>query len=141
MLLEGFRSLVDHTHRLLAVRGHPGVRPAHGFTLQAIGAGATASEVGNRLGVSKQAAAKTLSALEAEGYVSRSTDPEDARRRTIVLTPHGHDLLRESERAFDEALGAWRDTIGDERVGTLVEALVELDLPAAHRLDLGAWSR
>jgi hypothetical protein len=58
LLFGGFRTLIDQLHAQLARQGHPNIRPAHGFAMQAIGLqGATASEVGRRLGVSKQAAA------------------------------------------------------------------------------------
>ena len=57
LLFAGFRTLIDALHAELAAQGHPGVRPAYGFAMQAIGLnGATASEVGRRLGISKQAA-------------------------------------------------------------------------------------
>ncbi len=140
LLLGGFRTLVDRAHEALAARGHPGVRPSHGFTLQAVGGGATASEVAARLGVSKQAATKTLTLLEQQGYVARSPDPTDARRRTVVVTPHGHDLLDASTTAFADVVDAWRAQIGDRAVRSLGDGLRALDLPAATRLDLGAWS-
>ena len=72
LLFGGFRTLIDRLHAELAGQGHPDVRPAYGFAMQAIGRdGATASELGRRLGVSKQAAGKTVDreaggALEAE---------------------------------------------------------------------------
>ena len=48
------------------------MRPAHGFAMQAIGLrGATATEAGRRLGISKQAAGKTIDRLEELGYVRR----------------------------------------------------------------------
>ncbi len=60
LLFGGFRSIIDELHAELARRGHPDVRPAHGFALQAIGlGGATAAEAGRRLGISKQATTPT----------------------------------------------------------------------------------
>src|SRR6201982_2429505 len=86
LLFGGFRSIVDELHAELARRGHPDVRPAHGFALQAIGlGGATAAETGRRLGISKQAAGKTIDRLEELGYVRRSGD--DADRRGQVGRP------------------------------------------------------
>src|SRR5258708_19680833 len=65
-LFGGFRSIIDELHAELARRGHPDVRPAHGFALQAIGLdGATATEAGRRLGTSKQAARNTIPPLQA----------------------------------------------------------------------------
>src|SRR5215469_10796493 len=55
LLFGGFRAIIDELHAELARRGHPELRPAHGFAMQAIGLpGATASDVGKRLGISKQ---------------------------------------------------------------------------------------
>ena len=64
LLFGGFRALIDRLHDELARQGHPDMRPAYGFAMQAIGRdGATASELGRRLGVSKQAAGKTVDRL------------------------------------------------------------------------------
>ena len=52
LLFAGFRSIIDELHAELARCGHPDLRPAHGFALQAIGhGGATAAEAGRRLAV------------------------------------------------------------------------------------------
>ena len=74
-LLLGFRVLIDDLHAELARRGHPDLRPMHGFVLQAIGPGTTAADLGRALGVSKQAAGKTLDGLAKLGSSSRSTSP------------------------------------------------------------------
>src|ERR1700760_4513930 len=92
-LLLASRTLFDELHRRLAERGHERMRPAHGFVFQAIGAGATASEVGERVGITKQAARLILDELESLGYVTRERDPADARRRPARLTARGIDAL------------------------------------------------
>src|SRR5260370_22279294 len=90
LLFAGFRSIIDELHAELARRGHPGVRPAHGFALQAIGlGGATATEAGRRLGVSKQAAGKTIDRLEELGYVHRSGDDADRPPQPAPPPPPG----------------------------------------------------
>ena len=86
LLFGGFRAIIDELHAELARRGHPDLRPAHGFALQAIGLdGATATEAGRRLGISKQAAGKTVDALDRLGYAERGVDPADARRKVVTL--------------------------------------------------------
>src|ERR1700745_3968767 len=88
LLFGGFRSIIDELHAELARRGPPDVRPAHGFALQAIGLdGATATEAGRRLGISKQAAGKTIDRLEVLGYVHRSADDAARRRATGPPSP------------------------------------------------------
>lgn len=80
LLLGAWRSLIDELHRALAEGGHAEAGPIHGFGLQAIGAaGSTTSELARQLGVSKQAAAKTVASLERAGYVYRAPDPKDGR--------------------------------------------------------------
>lgn len=140
LLLGAFRSLIEDAHALLAERGHPHVRPAFGFTLQAIGAGATASEIGETLGVSKQAAAKTVTTLEGLGYVDRIADPTDSRRKTIRPTAHGLDLLNASAQAFTDVVDRWAAQTGQEDIDHLRETLTRLGLMSTARLDLSSWS-
>lgn len=139
-LLGAFRTLVDEANLVLAERGHPGVRPIHGFALQAVGPAATASEVAARLGVSKQAAAKTIAMLEQEGYVARSVDPHDARRKVVVPTALGRSMLVESVQAFEDVVDAWRARVGDRSVDQLVSAIDRLGVAGSAKLDLGTWS-
>lgn len=140
LLFSGFRSLIDETHRRLAAQGHPEMRPAHGFAMQAIGVeGASASEVGRRLGVSKQAAGKTVDRLEAMGYVSRQPDPSDARAKTVVLTERGLDSLRRSAVIFDELQSEWASAIGADRLRALESDLRTVTGGQGLRLDAQAW--
>ena len=126
LLLAGFREMVDETHRRLAELGHPDVRSAHGFAMQAIGAGATASEVARRLGVSKQAAAKTIERLVELGYVVPAPDPRDARRKVLAPTRRGHDMLRHSAAIFEDIRTQWAERIGEGQLDRLHEDLARL---------------
>lgn len=140
LLFAGFRSLIDRLHAELAAQGHPDVRPAHGFAMQAIGVhGATASEIGRRLGVSKQAAGKTVDRLVALGYAERADDPADARRKLVRLTPHGIDVLTRSAAIFDELRAEWAGALGAGRVREIEEALRTVVPADAFRLDAAGW--
>lgn len=139
LLLAGFRDLVDETHRTLAGQGHSGARPAHGFALQAIGTGTTNADLATRLGVSKQAAAKTISSLEREGYVERIDDNADGRRIVVRPTQRGIEFLNLSATAFESAVDRWRARAGAQAVDRLGVTLRELNLPPT-RFDLAAWS-
>src|SRR5436305_6021246 len=37
LLFGGFRAIIDELHAELGRRGHPDMRPAHGFAMQAVG--------------------------------------------------------------------------------------------------------
>ncbi|WP_033437177.1 MarR family winged helix-turn-helix transcriptional regulator [Saccharothrix sp. NRRL B-16314] len=140
LLFAGFRSLIDQLHAELATRGHPDVRPAYGFAMQAIGVlGATASEIGRRLGVSKQAAGKTVDRLAALGYVERVDDPHDARRKLIRLTPRGIDSLVQSAEIFDRLRARWVEALGADRVAQLESSLRTVVPNAGFPVDVPGW--
>ncbi|MFB8089485.1 MarR family winged helix-turn-helix transcriptional regulator [Streptomyces sp. NPDC055992] len=140
LLFAGFRSVIDALHRELAEQGHPDMRPAYGYALQAVGVeGATASEIGRRLGVSKQAAGKTVDRLEGLGYVERADDPDDGRRKLVRLTARGVDVLTRSAEGFDRLRAEWVRTLGAERVRALEADLRAMAPDGAFRLDVAAW--
>ncbi|MEV0012427.1 MarR family transcriptional regulator [Streptomyces sp. NPDC051840] len=140
LLFAGFRSVIDELHRDLAAQGDGEFRPAHGFALQAVGTqGASASEVGRRLGVSKQAAGKTVDKLERLGYVERVDDPDDGRRKLVRLTTRGIDVLARSAQGFDRIRAQWVAVLGAERVRALEADLRTITPPSAYRLDAEGW--
>jgi len=139
-LLLAFRVIIDGLHAQLAREGHPGVRPVDGFVFQAIGRdGTTATELGRRLGVSKQAAAKSIESLERLGYVKRSADPGDARRKVVRLTARGIDCLTRSARIFDELRAGWAATLGEQRLREFEADLRAVTPPDIFRLDVPGW--
>src|SRR6516164_10679208 len=140
LLFGGFRSIVDELHAELARRGHPDLRPAHGFALQAIGlAGATATETGRRLGISKQAAGKTIDRLEELGYVHRSGDDADRRRKLVRLSPRGVAVLAMSAMIFSDIRARWAGTLGAGRLTELESGLRTMVPGETFRLDVPGW--
>ena len=140
LLLGGFRSLADAASLELAERGHERIRPVHDFAIRSIAAGAdTAAELGRQLGVSKQAAAKTIAFLEEHGYVLGHDDPRDSRRRQFTVTPEGHDLLAAGEQIFDELRDRWAQRIGVQELERLEDALADLGIRTPSRFDAPGW--
>jgi DNA-binding MarR family transcriptional regulator len=130
LLVGAFRSLIDELHRTLAESGHDEARPLHGFALQAIGPdGSTASELGRRLGVSKQAAAKTVASLEKAGYVSREPDPGDARAVRLQRTSRGEEMLSLSAAFFETYRARLSETLGSGQLAELEDALAQMATP------------
>lgn len=139
-LFLAYRVLIDDLHAELARQGHPDVRPMHGYVFQAIGPdGTTAAELGRRLGVSKQAAGKTIDTLERLGYVERGADPRDARRKVVRLTDRGIDCLSQSARIFDRLRAGWARTLGEERLHALEADLRTVTPPDLFLLDVPGW--
>jgi DNA-binding MarR family transcriptional regulator len=143
LLVAAFRTLIDGLHDQLAARGHPDARPIHAFALQAIGRdGATVSELGRRLGVSKQAAAKTAASLDRLSYVIRQPHPTDARAVQLRRSQRGEELLSLSAEIFEQLRDGWKHELGDERVRTLEDDLERLAGAAITKLgDLPGWLR
>lgn len=119
-LLQSSRALVDELHARLERRGHPGLRPAHGYAFQAVGRhGTTSSALARDLGVTKQAAGQLVDELTRKGYLRRVSVEEDRRQKLIVLTDRGEDCLRQSAAIFAELHAEWAQHVGTERLRDL----------------------
>lgn len=139
-LMGGFRSLIDELHAELAELGHPDVRPVHGFALQAIGPqGASATELAGRLGVSKQAAGKTVDALVSLGYAAREPDPADARRKAVVPTARGREVLRLSGEVLERLRAERAERVGVPTMREFEKALRLLTADTVAPLDTVGW--
>ena len=144
LLLAGaFRAIVEDLHDQLADAGHPAARPIHGFALQALGRdGVTVSELGRRLGVSKQAAAKTVASLETLGYVIRVAHPEDQRAALVKRAALGEEMLALSAQIFGRIHAEIAERLGRAQLEELEAALTGIASERAPRLgDLPGWLR
>ena len=132
LLLGGFTAMVDEVVVELDRRGHPGVTASHEFALQAIDAGArNAAELGRALEVSRQAAAKSIAALEELGYLERRSDPSDARQKQLIVTDHGREMVRIGAAVFDQIWARWSTQLGKARLEQLESSLRALVAPPA----------
>jgi DNA-binding MarR family transcriptional regulator len=140
LLLGGYRRLVDTAVAGLAERGFDDFRPVHDFAMRAIASGAdNASELGRRLSVSKQAAAKTISVLLERGYVARDIDPGDARRKRLEVTQLGFEAMREGEAIFDRLRDEWSKRLGKGELEQLEANLTTLVGDSAVQIDTPGW--
>jgi DNA-binding MarR family transcriptional regulator len=140
LLIGGFRTLVDAAIAELAARGYEDVRPIHDFAMRAIAAGAdNASELGRRLSITKQSAARTIGVLRERGYVSIEPDPRDARRKRLEVTDLGFEVMRVGESIFDDLRATWAARIGAGELETLEKQLATLVGAAPVRFDTPGW--
>jgi DNA-binding MarR family transcriptional regulator len=110
-----------------AAAGLDGIRPAQAVVLVPLATGGLhASDLADRLRVSRQAVAQAVAALERHDYVVRIPHPSDARARIIELTPRGRRALRVMRSAAIELEKRWRDVLGEHRFGELRETLLAL---------------
>lgn len=116
-----------HLRAAFAAAGLDGIRPAQSVALVPLAAGGLhASDLADRLRVSRQAVAQAIAALERHGYVTRGPDPVDARARIIELTARGRralQVMRSNALAVEQR---WTDVLGERRLGELRETLKAL---------------
>jgi len=110
-----------------AAAGLDGIRPGQAVALVPLAAGGLhASDLADRLRVSRQAVAQAVAALERHDYVIRGPHPSDARARIIELTPRGRQALRVMRSNALDVEKRWRDVLGQHRFGELRETLLAL---------------
>jgi DNA-binding MarR family transcriptional regulator len=143
LLIGSFRAIIEDLHEQLADAGHPGARPIHGFALQALGQeGATVSELGRRLGVTKQAAAKTVASLQSLGYVHRVAHPEDQRAALVKRAARGDEMLLLSAQIFGRIHADIAQRLGEAQLESLEVALNTIADERRPKLgDLPGWLR
>jgi DNA-binding MarR family transcriptional regulator len=113
-----------------------GLRPLHAVLLvPLLGGGRHASDLAETLGVSRQAVAQVVTRLEQDGYLTRITDPGDARAKLICLTPRGRAALRAMRVTALAVEAEWRERLGAERLARFRETLLTLlsALPSGRR--------
>jgi DNA-binding MarR family transcriptional regulator len=107
--------------------GLDGIRPAQAVALVPLVAGGLhASDLADRLRVSRQAVAQVVAELERNDYVVRGPHPSDARARIIELTPRGREALRVMRSNALDVEKHWRKALGEKRFREFRETLVEL---------------
>lgn len=110
-----------------AAAGLDGIRPAQAVALVPLAAGGLhASDLADRLGVTRQAVAQAIAALERHGYVARAPDPADARARIIELTARGRHALRVMRSNAVDLEKRWEQVLGRQRLGELRATLQTL---------------
>jgi DNA-binding MarR family transcriptional regulator len=124
LLAMALAAVIDELHERLADAGWPRVRPMWGFVLLALrDRPRNIGEVGELLGVTKQAAAKVVASLVDEGLVERREDPGDRRVAVLGLTPDGDRFLADAEAAYQAIEDGWAQVAGRRDVAALRRAV------------------
>jgi DNA-binding MarR family transcriptional regulator len=131
-------AMADEIQRRLAAAGFDDVRFNDGVVNQHLVAGPlTIGALAERLGVSQQAASKSVADLERRGYVERAPDPDDAHARRVGLTGRGWAVIA-AAREQRAALGAeLAERLGERRIESarrlLLDVVADLGGAAAVR--------
>ncbi|WP_216364293.1 MarR family winged helix-turn-helix transcriptional regulator [Subtercola boreus] len=73
--------------------------------------------------MSRQAAAKTIGALERAGYVERTADAADARRKRLVVSGRGREAIAIGAAEFEKSYQRWPHTVGPATAASTLSAL------------------
>lgn len=115
---------VPRLRAAFATAGLNGIRPAQSVLLVPLAAGGLhASDLAERLGVSRQAVAQAITMLERHRYVTRVPDPADARAQIIELTSRGRQALRVMRSNAVDLEKRWQQILGQRRLAELREGL------------------
>jgi DNA-binding MarR family transcriptional regulator len=119
--------LADEVQRRLSAEGFEDSRFADGVVFQhLVGAAVTIGALAERLGVTQQAASKSVADLQSRGYVARSPDPTDARAKQVVLTGRGQAVIVAARRHRAELESELRQALGADRVEAARLLLVDV---------------
>ena len=93
------------------------------------------------MSISKQATAKTIALLEQRGYLRRTPDPADGRRKLVRLTGKGVDCLARASKIFDDQRAHWARELGPEQLAALEDGLARMTPGGAPPAAPGAAPR
>ncbi|MGH3259334.1 MAG: MarR family winged helix-turn-helix transcriptional regulator [Streptosporangiaceae bacterium] len=120
LLARARRSWVEQIAERMAEAGFPGYRRSDAAVLGLLLHGPLAiGQLGEALGVTRQAARQVADGLVERGYAGFGTDEADSRRTLVVLTPGG--------QAYGRAIWAAQDALNE----VVRSRVSEADLAAA----------
>jgi len=91
--------------------------------------GTRSTEIARRMGVSKQAAAKAVKALESTGLTMRAPDETDARAFRVCFTPKGLRYMMKLHDAIDQVELEYAKLLGAAQIEALRQALFVIAYP------------
>lgn len=84
------------------------------------------TEIAEQMRLPPHAISRRLDGLEKQGYLERSLDPEDARRRILTLTPLGKARYQEGLRLLGEEMSARLSVLDEQELQVLLLGLERL---------------
>jgi DNA-binding MarR family transcriptional regulator len=127
MLRRAWTELVDEVFENLVAAGFDDLRPVHRAILrEMLVSNLRPSELGARLGLSKQAANDLVREFEAKGYITLEPDPDDGRAKRIVATDRGWQASEVAQQGSNSVGRRWAEQVGEERYVVFEEVLREI---------------
>ena len=106
-----------------------GLRQSHFRVISAVPEGGiSVTELGERLGMSKQGCGQFVTQLEQAGHLRTEADPADRRVRRVHRTPLGHETIAAVTARMLRLEDDWAGIVGERRYRTFRAVLEELAL-------------
>ncbi len=121
--------LLNEVRATFAAEEWGGLRQSHFRVMTSVPAeGISITELGERVGMSKQGCGQFVSRLVETGHLKVATDPGDRRTRIVLRTPLGHRTVRRVSDRIARIEAAWAERVGSRRYATFRRVLEELTL-------------
>src|SRR5262245_57215062 len=120
LLAVALRQVKEELDDDLRAAGFADVRPAHGYAFSRLSfVGATAVQLAEHLGITKQSAGQMVDDLERLGYVRREPHPTDRRGKLIVLTDRGWACVSAAQQSLAGIEARLADRMGADTLEAL----------------------
>lgn len=86
----------------------------------------SAGDISKQLGVSTARVAVILRKMQEKGDITKETDPKDARKVVISITPKGREVIEQRKRMFFNDIRDMTEKIGKERFYEFLDILSEV---------------
>jgi DNA-binding MarR family transcriptional regulator len=127
MLRAAWTELVNEVFEKLVAAGYEDLRPVHRPILrEMLVSNLRPSELGARLGLSKQAANDLVREFEAKGYIRLEPDPHDGRAKRIIATERGWQAHQTAQESGNAVGRRWAEQVGEDRYAVFEEVLREI---------------
>jgi DNA-binding MarR family transcriptional regulator len=127
LLLRAVRAVQSTYIERLQQRGHPGLRTGHIPVFAGLNAegdtGTRITDLANRAGMTRQMMGRLVRELEALGYLSTATHPDDQRAVVVTMTEHGQSIRTGAAAVIAELEADYAVLLNDPDLASLKGAL------------------
>jgi DNA-binding MarR family transcriptional regulator len=127
LLLRAVRAVQSTYIERLQQRGHPGLRTGHIPVFAGLNTegdeGTRITDLANRAGMTRQMMGRLVRELEALGYLSTATHPDDQRAVVVTMTELGQSIRAEAAAVIAELEADYAVLLNDPDLASLKGAL------------------
>ena len=125
-----FYNVIEMEDRIAANEKYEDLTSTDMRFLSAVGVGSspkTITEVGNYLRVGRQTAFKASNSLMSRGYITKMTNPKDARSTWLILTDKGTDVVTYYRNRIRNNVKGMTEKMSDQQMDMLIQLLAQMN--------------